>query len=69
MIPVGVIQTSRTCGAIDDCSNPQKAIDERVNRDKPDFATKQRMFGLLAIDGGPLLPMTAGPAVPQLLLV
>ena len=42
---------------------------KRVNRDKPDFATKQRMFGLLAIDGGPLLSMTAGPAVPQLLPV
>ena len=35
---------------------------KRVNRDKPDFATKQRMFGLLAIDGGPPLSMTAGPA-------
>ena len=23
-------QTSRTCGAIDDCSNPQKAIVERI---------------------------------------
>ena len=27
------------------------------------------MFGLLTIDEGPLLSMTAGPAVPQLLLV
>ena len=42
---------------------------KRVNRDKPDFATKQRMFGLLTIDEGPPLSMTAGPAVPQLLLV
>ena len=42
---------------------------KRVNRDKPDFATKQRMFGLLTIDKGPPLSMTAGPAVPQLLLV
>ena len=35
---------------------------KRVNRDKPDFATKKRMFGLLTIDEGAPLSMTAGRA-------
>ena len=42
---------------------------KRINHDKPDFATKQRMLGLLNIDEDPPLSMTAGPAVLQLLLV
>ena len=42
---------------------------KRVNRDKPDFTTKQRMFGLLTIDEGPPLSRNAVPAFPQLLLV
>ena len=42
---------------------------KRVNRDKPDFATKQRMFGLLTTDESLPLSRTAGSGVPQLLLV
>ena len=42
---------------------------KHLNREEPDFATKQRMFGLLTIDEGPPLSMTAGRAVAQLLLV
>ena len=34
-----------------------------VNRDKTDFTTKQRMFGLLTIDEGPSLSMTDGRAL------
>ena len=42
---------------------------ECVNRDKKGFATKQRMFGLLIIDEGPSLSMTAGRAVAHFKLV
>ena len=41
----------------------------RANRDKKGFATKQRMFGLLIIDEGPLLSMTDGRAVAYFKLV
>ena len=43
--------------------------EERVNRDKKGFATKQRMFGLLIIDEGPSLSMTNGRAVAHFKLV
>ena len=36
---------------------------KRVNCDKTDLATKQRMFGLLTIDEGPPLSMTDGRAL------
>ena len=42
---------------------------KRVNCNVLDFATKQRIFGLLNIDEDPSLSMTAGRAVTQLLLV
>ena len=41
----------------------------RVTRDKTDFATKQRMFGLLIIDEGPSLSMTSGHTVAHFKLV
>ena len=44
-------------------------LKQRVNRDKKGFATKQRMFGLLIIDEGPLLSMTDGRAVAHFKLV
>ena len=55
------------------CNEDQDATRIKMQRGaiatKPDFATKQRMFGLLTIDEGPPLSMTVGRAVAQHLVV
>ena len=38
---------------------------KRVNRDKLDFTTKQRMFALLTIDGGPPLSYSPSLKIPK----